>query len=92
MACIVSRFSLIRLFPNLLTIQGPNLINRRSTKDLEQLKRLSLKIQELISNNTAITEKQEKQYVKQTYTSTRGESRINFRVKFYKKNDNIEMM
>ena len=45
--------------------QWPNLMEGRGTKELEQLKSLSLKIQEeTMSKNVVITEKKGKQYVR----------------------------
>ena len=46
-------------------------MNGRDNKDLEQLKRLRLKLQDVTSKNIVITEKKEKQYARQTYISTR---------------------
>ena len=56
--CGMQDFSIfMRLFPNLMTIQGPNLIKGKGIKKLEKLKHLSLKKQEAMSKKVAITEK-----------------------------------
>ena len=44
----------------------------RGTKELEELKSLSLKIQKTMSKNVAITEKKGKQYVKQIIYTNQG--------------------
>ena len=50
----------VRICPKL-----PSLMKGSGTKELEQLKSFSLKIQEAMSKRVAITEEKRKQYVKQ---------------------------
>ena len=45
---------------------------RNGTKEIDQLKHLSLKIQEETTKNVAITEKREKNMLDKSYTPTRG--------------------
>ena len=57
----------MRLCPKL-----PSLMKGRGTKELEQLKSLSLKILEAMPKRAAITEKKRKQYVRQIIYINQG--------------------
>ena len=48
----ITRFRHVRLCTNLMTARGPNLMNEKGTKELEQLKCLNLKIPEGTSKHS----------------------------------------
>ena len=58
--------------PNLMAISGPNLMKKRITKELDHLKHLSLKIQEVTSKNVAITAKKVEQCVRHIKCTNQG--------------------
>ena len=53
-------------------------MKRRVTKELEQLKPLSLKIQEATSKSVAVTEKKEKRYARHIIYTNQGHLQIKF--------------